>query len=148
VKGKLLLAIVAAGVIGFIQWWGVLDHCWMYIAMYNPVPRWLIVHGVNGIWLRSVLFIHDATINVILCLPAAFVLRCLRPHQRFAYLVIAVLTGFLWEYRMLCVHPDMSPAVDGLFIYGMFATLTMLPAAFMVLGAINGYAHGSRKTPS
>lgn len=137
VKGKVILAIVASAVIGFIQWRLVLANGWMYIAVHNPLPHWLIVHGLKGNVLRTVLFIHDTLFNVILCLPAAFALRRLRPHKPLAYPIMATLTGVIWENRMLFEHQALPSLDYGMFVYGMVLTLVMLPMASIVLGLLN-----------
>jgi hypothetical protein len=119
-KGKLLIAVIASAIVGFVQWHLVLGYCWMYIAVYNPIPHWLIVHGIEGNLWRSVLFVHDTIINVILCLPAAFVLRRMPPHRPLFYLAIAN---------------------GGMFIYGLLLTLVMLPGASAVVGLLDHRRH-------
>jgi hypothetical protein len=147
-KGKVILAIVASAVIGFIQWRWVLANGWMYIAAYNPLPHWLIVHGVRGNGFRTVFFIHDTIINVILCLPAALALRRLRPHKPLTYPTVAALTGFIWEYRMLFEHPAIPSLNDGVFVYGMILTLVILPIASIVLDLLNRHARDGHNTSS
>ncbi len=133
-KGKLFVAIVASAIVGFVQWQWVLSYCWIYIAVYNPVPHWLAVHGTKGNSFYAVLFVQDIIINVVLCLPAAMVLRRLRPRKRLTYLAIAVLTGFIWEYRWLFEY-TFSPSVGyGMLIYGALLTLVMLPGASALIG--------------
>jgi hypothetical protein len=134
VKGKLLIAIAVSAVIGFVQWQWVLPYCWMYIAVHNPIPHWLIIHGVRGTLLYAVLFVHDTMINVFLCLPAALVLRRLSPHKPLTCLAIAVLTGFLWENRWLFEQPLSGDMGYGMFIYGALLTLIMLPGASVLIG--------------
>jgi hypothetical protein len=136
-KGKLLVAIVASAIVGFVQWSQVLPYCWGYIAMHSLLLRWLVMHGIKGNLLYSVVFIHDTIINVILCLPAAFVLRRLSPRKPMAYLAIAVLTGFLWDNRLLFDQP-LSPGMSyGMFIHGMALTLVMLPLASALIGMLD-----------
>jgi hypothetical protein len=148
VKGKVILAIVASAIIGFIQWRLVLANCWMYIAVHNPLPHWLIVHGLKGNALRTVLFIHDTLINVILCLPAAFVLRRLHPHKPLAYPIIATLTGFIWENRVLFEHQALPSLGYGMFAYGMALTLVMLPIASLVLSFLNRHTRDGQNISS
>jgi hypothetical protein len=133
-KGKLLVAIVASAIVGFVQWQVVLPYCWMYIVVRNPVPHWLIVHGIKGNLLLSTFFIQDTVINIVLCLPAALVLRRLSPRKPLTYLAIAVLTGFLWSYRLVFEHPLPLEVGYGMFIYGMLLTLVMLPGASALIG--------------
>jgi hypothetical protein len=128
-KGKLLIAIAVSAVVGFVQWQWLLPYCWMYIAVHDLIPHWLIVHGVKGTPLYAVLFVHDTMVNVFLCLPAALVLRRLSPHKPLTYLAIAVLTGVLWDYRLLFEHPLPPGVAYGMFIYGALLTLVMLPGA-------------------
>jgi hypothetical protein len=106
----------------------------MYIAVHNLIPHWLAVHGVRGTLWYAVLFVHDTIINVFLCLPAALVLRRLRPHKPLTYLAIAVLTGFLWSHRWLFEHPLPSGMGYGVIIYGALLTLIMLPGASALIG--------------
>jgi hypothetical protein len=149
VKGKLLIAIVASAIVGFAQWQWVLPYCWMYIAVHNLIPHWLIIHGVRGTLLYAVLFVHDTMINVFLCLPAALVLRRLSPHKPLTYLAIAVLTGFLWDYRLLFEQPlpsgmGYSGVGYGMFTYGALLTLVMLPGASALIGLSD---RGRAKSP-
>ena len=142
-KGKLFIAVIASAIVGFVQWHLVLAYCWRYIAVYDPVPHWLIVHGIEGNLWRSVLFVHDTIINVILCLPAAFVLRRMPPHRPLLYLAIAMLTGLVWNYRLLFEHPhafSVGPN-GGMFIYGLLLTLVMLPGASAVVGRLDHRRH-------
>ena len=128
-KGKLSIAAAVSATVGFAQWCWVLPICWMYIAVYDSTSHWLIAHGIEGRALLSILFVHDALINILLCLPAAFFLLRLRPCHLPIYLAIAVLTGLLWDYRMFVIHP----AYSGMFLYGMLLGLVMLPGAAAVL---------------
>ena len=129
-KGKLSLAVVVSAIVGFVQWCWVLPICWMYIAVYDSTSHWLVAHGIEGRSLLSILFVHDTLINILLCLPAAYVLHRLRPRHLPVYLAIAVLTGLLWDYRMFVIHPAMFKAsYSGMFLYGMLLGLVMLPGA-------------------
>ena len=143
--GKFLLAAVASAVVGLVLWQLFLTYCWDYMAVHIPVTRWLLEHGVKGTWLYVVLIIHDTVLNVLLSLPAAFALRCLRPRKRLAYLAIAVLTGFIWENRLLFEQPALPPVGVGIFVYGIFATLAMLPLATVVLDVLSGYVRRWRE---
>jgi len=91
---RLATSIAAALLIGIVQTY-LLVLCWAYIAMYTPLPQWLLGQGVSGPAFRAVVFATDFVISVLLSVPAAFLLCKLRPRKLFVYLVLAVIPGFL-----------------------------------------------------
>jgi hypothetical protein len=65
-------------------------------------------------------------------LPAAYVLCRLRPRRILVYLVLAVVPGFLWQYRIVFV--DAAAFGNAMaFIPGLLLTALMLPVAAAVV---------------
>ena len=129
----LTTSIPAALLVGIAQTYLVIL-CWAYIAMYTPLPQWLIAQGVSGSAFRLVLFATDSTISVLLSLPAAFLICKLRPSKPFVYLALAVLPGFFWQYRN--VIGDGSLFQDWRYLAGVFSALFMLPVAVLIMQRI------------
>lgn len=103
-------------------------YAWDYIVVHSPIPSWLATHGVTGFSWKAVLYAQDWLINIVLCLPAAYVLCKLRPRKTFIYLLLAVVPGFLWQYRLVFTDPAaFSNAM--VFLPGIFLAAFMLPAA-------------------
>ena len=105
---------------------------WAYLATYSPIPLWLVSHGVTGLSLRGTLSIVDWIINILLCLPAAYVLCKLRPRKLPLYLIFAVVPGFLWQYRLFFIEPAAFSNFTAL-LPGILSAMFMLPAATAVV---------------
>ena len=103
--GNLPFGIAAAVAIGIAQTLLML-YCWAYIAAYTPLPHWLLSLGIHGTFFYTLVFIADFLTSVVLCLPAAAVLRQLRPKRLPIYLVAAVIPGVLWQYRLVFQDPS------------------------------------------
>ena len=138
-NGNLLFAIAASLAIGIAQT-ALLVYCWVYIAIYNPVPHWLTALGLHGMAHRTVLFSLDFLVSVILCLPAAYLLCLLRPRKRLLYLAAAVVPGFIWQYSLFFQDPAAFRDF-GQFVPGILASLLMLPAAVLVITRISRPVH-------
>ena len=126
----LTTSIAAALLIGIVQTY-LLIVCWAYIAMYTPLPQWLIGQGMNGSAFRIVLFATDFIISVLLSLPAAFLICKLPPSKPLVYLALAVLPGFLWQYSN--VIGDGSLFQDWRHLPGALSALFMLPVAVLIM---------------
>jgi hypothetical protein len=121
------LATLIAFAVGTVQTI-LLVYLWNYLAAYSPIPSWLATHGVTGFSWKAILYAQDWLINITLCLPAAYLLSKLRPRRIFVYLVLAVLPGFLWQYRLVFVNPAAFGNIIA-FLPGILLTAFMLPAA-------------------
>ena len=121
----------AALATGIVQMY-LLAFCWAYIAIYNPLPSWLIAHGVHGVSLKSLLFLTDFVLSLCLSLPAAYCLIRLRPRNLALYLALAVIPAFLWQNRLLLGGEPM-PLDFSAFLPGILAELLVLPVAVFVL---------------
>jgi len=130
---NLPFAILVAAVAGILQTF-LLLFCWAYIAAYVPYPRWFMALGVQGVPLRASVFILDFLTSVVLCIPAALVLRQLRPRNWPAYLIAAVIPGLLWQYRLFFQDPSAFHEF-GQFIPGIVSALLVLPAAVVLTRA-------------
>jgi len=125
------LAIFSAIIVGIAQTL-LLLYCWAYIAAYTPLPRWLMSLGLHGMPLRSSLFFLDFLVSVVLCLPAAFALRQLRPRRLPICLIAAVIPGVIWQYRFFFQEPSAFREFVQ-FIPGIVSALLVLPVAVVVL---------------
>jgi hypothetical protein len=128
---NLAVAMLIALGVGVVQL-VLLGFAWGYIAAYSPLPQWLISHGILGATLYAIVFISDSIFNVVLCLPAAYVLCRLRPRNITLYLLLAVLPGFVWQYRLVFTDPSAFSQVS-LFVPGALSALLMLPAAVFIV---------------
>ena len=141
---NLPFAIASAVAIGLAQTF-LLHYCWAYIAAYTPIPHWLLSLGIRGTLFYALVFAIDFLTSVVLCLPAALAIRQLRPRKLPAYLIAAVVPGFLWEYRLLFQNPapfnEFGLREFGLFTTGILSTLLVLPAAVAVLSRVRKSVH-------
>ncbi len=113
-----LAAIVGAFHTYLIIW------AWAYIVVYTPLPEWLISQGVTGPSFKISLFPADLLTNMLLSIPAAYVLCKLRPAKLWVYLLVALLPGFLWQYHL--VLGDFA-LIQNWQIYLPGAALALLP---------------------
>jgi hypothetical protein len=141
-------SIPAALLIGGVQTY-LMVLCWAYIAMYTPLPHWLIGQGMTGTAFLAVLFAADFIVSVLLSFPAAFLLCKLRPRNLPLYLALAVVPGFLWQYQTVLVGG--ASLQDWLrYLPGALSTLFALPVAALVLqksGASGGSANAFKSRP-
>jgi hypothetical protein len=121
------VAATVALVVGTLQVI-LLRYSWDYLAVHSPIPSWLATHGVTGFSWKAILYAQDWLFNVALCLPAAYILCELRPRKLFVYLVLAVVPGFLWQYRLVFVDPAAFGNVMT-FLPVILLTAFMLPVA-------------------
>ena len=127
---NLFIATAVALAVGILQTI-LLLYLWGYIAIYSPIP-WLVAHGVTGLSLRGILSIVDWLINIFLCLPAAYILCKLRPRKLPLYLILAVVPGFLWQYRLVFVQPAAFSNFTA-FLPGILSAVFMLPVATAIV---------------
>jgi len=136
---NLPFAIAAAVAIGVAQTF-LLLYCWAYIAAYTPIPHWFLSLGIRGTLFYALLFVIDFLTSVVLCLPAALAIHQLRPRKMSAYLIAAVVPGFLWQYRLFFQDPAAFREF-GPFIPGILSALLVLPAAVAVLSRVRKSVH-------
>lgn len=141
------VSMAAAILIGLAQAY-LLTWCWAFISVHTPLPRWLIEQGLTGSTLRAVQFVSDFGVSVILCLPAALLLCMLRPNKPWAYVALAVIPSFIWQYRLVLGDPALF-RYWALFLPGALAALFMLPvAAFVVQHATSRGAPNNSFKPT
>jgi len=128
---NLIVATLIALVVGISQV-VLLLYAWTYIAVHSPIPSWLAMHGVTGFSWKVVVYVQDWLINITLCLPAAYVLCKLRPFKLFIYLILAVVPGLLWQYRLVFVDPQAFSNFTT-FLPGALLAVFMLPAAAAIV---------------
>jgi hypothetical protein len=125
-------SVPAAIAIGAIQS-VLIAWCWAYIAMYSPIPRFLVDLGLAGTSWRAALWLIDMLINIALTLPAAFLLTRLRPRNLPLYVVAAVLPMFIWQSRLV-FFGEIDPRVSlTAFVPGWAMELLVLPLAIALL---------------
>jgi hypothetical protein len=128
---NVFLSVAASALIGLVQT-AFLVFLWVFISVYTPVPHWLSSLGLRGAPHLAIQDALDFIVNVLLCLPAAFVISRLRPRKALLYLAVAVIPGFVWQYSYLFQHP---PAMHelGSFVPGILSALLMLPVAALLV---------------
>jgi hypothetical protein len=127
---NLPFSLLAALLIGITQMF-VIVWFWAGMTLYVQHVPWLLSHGVTGTSLRLLLFFFDNTINLALCLPAAFALRALRPRKLWLYLALAVIPGFLWQSRLLLTDTAWF-SYWTIFVPGALMELLTLPVAVLI----------------
>jgi hypothetical protein len=130
-KQTFVVSAAFALLIGIVQMY-LLTFSWAYIAIYSPLTHWLIELGLRGFAFRAVLFPLDFVTNVLLCLPAAFVIYKLRPRHLLAYLAVAVLPVFLWQNRILLGDATFVQSW-ALYAPGWVYELLPLPVAALII---------------
>jgi hypothetical protein len=125
------MSLVAATLLGIAQMY-LLTFLWGYIAAYTPLPRWLLTLGLKGTALHVVVFLSDSLLNVILCLPAAYAICRLKPPRLVVYLIVAIVPGFIWEYRLFFSHTSLLKDW-AMFVPGVLLALAPLPLAALLL---------------
>jgi hypothetical protein len=128
---NLFVAALIALVVGILQI-ALLLYAWDYIAVHSPIPYWLATHGVTGFSWKAVVYAQDWLINITLCLPAAYVLCQLRPFKLFIYLILAVVPGLFWQYRLAFVDPQ-AFSNFATFLPGVLLAVFMLPVAVTIV---------------
>lgn len=48
-------------------------------------------------WFYPAIYTHDLLISVVIALPLAAIVYCLRPERYLVYLAVAILPGFVWN---------------------------------------------------
>jgi hypothetical protein len=148
VKGKLRAAMVVSVVVGVAQA-QLRAHIWSHIASTNPIPYWVLKHGVRGDFFFALMFIQDVIINATLLLPVALVLRLLTPSRIWTYLAIACLAGFAWEYRDIFNQPALPPGVGlAFYVKGYAQGLLITIIAFVSAGAFIQVLSRTRSAPA
>jgi hypothetical protein len=125
------ISLVAAALLGIVQMY-LLTFLWGYISAYTPLPRWLLTLGLKGTALHIAVFLSDSLLNVIFCLPAAYAICRLKPPRLPVYLILAIVPGFIWQYRLF--FTDTSLLKDwAIFVPGVLLALVPLPLAALLL---------------
>ena len=139
----LLISIVIALVVGLAQSYLALC-CWNYIGMHSPVVRWLFGMGLRTTGIHAVVHPLDLLTNVLISIPAAWVLTQLRPGRIRLYVIAAVMPSFVWLNGSLIGVPFPKPDV-GLMAWGWLQELISLPIAVWLVVRIRrmGSAGGS-----
>jgi hypothetical protein len=125
------MPLVAAVLLGIVQMYCVII-LWGYISIYTPLPRWLITLGLHGTALHAVVFLGDALLNIIFCLPVAYAICRLKPPRLPVYLILAIVPGFIWQYRLFLTDTSLLKNWT-MFVPGVLLALVPLPLAALLL---------------
>jgi hypothetical protein len=125
------MPLVAAVLLGIVQMYCV-TILWGYISIYTPLPRWLITLGLHGSALHAVVFLGDTLLNIIFCLPVAYAFCRLRPPRLPVYLILAIVPGFIWQYRLFFTDTPLLKDWT-IFVPGVLLALVPLPLAALLL---------------
>jgi hypothetical protein len=123
------IAIVSSLVVGLVLAFA-LAIVWSYIPTYSPIPEWLRSAGLTWPAQRVAFFVLDLLINVLLSIPAAYILWRLRPRHFRLYIAIAVIPGLVWQLSLMFPFGEVSSV---LFVPGIVSQLLMLPIAAVVI---------------
>jgi len=131
---SLPVSITIAIVIGIAQMF-LLTVYWAYVGVRSPVFSWLIDLGLEGISLRAVIFPIDFFTNVLLSLPAAYVIYKLHPKYIWLYLALAVLPVFVFTNRLLISEPERLTHFVSWYAFGpgWIFGLAILPVAVLII---------------
>ena len=126
-RNRSSMSLVAAALLGIAQMY-LLTILWGYISAYTPLPRWLLTLGLKGIALHAAVFLSDSLLNVIFCLPAAYAICRLKPPRLSVYLILAIVPGFIWQYRLFFTETSLLRNWV-MFVPGVLLALVPLPLA-------------------
>jgi hypothetical protein len=127
-------SFATAALVGIAQTY-LLTILWGYISAYTPLPRWLLALSFKDTALHAAVFLSDALLDVILCLPAAYVICKLKPPRLSAYLIVAIAPGFIWQYRLFFTGTLLS-SNWAMFSPGVLLALLPLPIAALLLSRV------------
>lgn len=128
---QLPLSILAAVLIGFVLIIFVIA-VRSYIQIYFSITNWLIPLDLPRSLFITAIYIYDLLLNILLCIPAAYLLSRLQPQNLALYLALAVLPGFIWQHSNLFTNPTtFSPFLT--FVPGITMALVMLPFATLIV---------------
>jgi hypothetical protein len=130
------IAAAIAILLGVVQCFFV-TYCWSYIASHSPLIPWLVDLGLRGQGIRAAAWSIDFMINIALSIPMAFALVKLRPKKLGLYLVLAVVSAFIWSNMGLVGNPYFGQFA-GTFVLAWIPQLLALPiAAWLVSLTLN-----------
>ena len=136
--GSMALAVLIGVIHNYLLTW-----VWSYIAAHTPLPHLLVSQGFTGTSISAVLYPIDFILNMLLCIPAAYLLCKLRPPRIWLYLLLATLPGFLWQYRLFLA--DIALFQDWrIYLPGALVALLPLTVTTLVIRRIaNSNASGN-----
>jgi len=109
---------------------------WGLFAAHNPIFNWLVdTYAVTDPALfKSAVWVHDILVNVLLALPFAFLITRISPDRRWAYVALAVLLIFTWQYRLVLFEIGLSEfaAHGNEALFGMIFTFVYLPVVLLL----------------
>ena len=132
-----IISCALAVLIGVIQA-VLLTYCWAYISAYNSLPLWLVHSHITGSPYQIAVGVVDFVINVLLCLPAAYVICKLRPRKLSVYVPLAVVPVFLCDYWPVLGPLSVEPW--SAYILRALSVLLMLPVAAFLLRRVTASA--------
>ena len=108
---------------------------WGYFSMVNPLFYSLLSCCAGSDWFRSVIFIQDVLINIILCAPVVWLLLKYAQTQIWLYAAIVLLPSFLYSNSFLFWPEHFST----LYLSGWFLELCCLPTALLFWLTVKKY---------
>jgi hypothetical protein len=131
---RVWLSLGAAALIGIAQTC-LLTVLWGYISAYTPLPMWLLTLGLRGTALHAAVFLSDSLLNIIFCLPAGYAICRLKPSRLPVYLIVAILPGLIWQYRLFFTGTFWLKNW-AMFAPGVLLALLPLPLAALLLSRV------------
>ncbi len=128
------MSATASILIGFLQMF-LLSLIWAFMAANTPHMFWLIDMGLTGSALQAALYPIDFVVNVLLCIPAAYLICKLRPKRLSLYTLLAVIPVFLWRNRLFIIEPERLGQFIPWYSYvpGWITELTIIPLAVLIV---------------
>ena len=119
-----VLICTAAGLLFFY----LLRIFWGYFPDINPIFKGLLSCCAGSVWFSPVIHGQDILVNILLCLPLAYLIRKLEPQVLWLYLTSAVLPSFVfYNYHLFTPAYSGWTATD--FAFGWSVQLLCLPIA-------------------
>ena len=122
---------IAATLIG-IAHFIFLTFCWKYISIYvSHIPRALIFEISES--LKFSLF--DIIVNILLSIPAAYLIYKLQPRKLLLYMALAIVPSFLWLNINLIIEPSsfLEYVPWYTFLPGWLYLLFSIPIAILII---------------
>ena len=130
-NGSIYFAICAAVSIGVAQML-LLQYFLSFSFFLRPFWRWVHASEIIDPWLTVISISLNLFINLIICLPGAYLICKLRPQKLWLYVLLAVVPEFFWTTRLVFTS---YPIIENLrfLVPGIYFFLTTLPFAVLVV---------------
>ena len=109
---------------------------WNHFPDINPLSHWFLDCCAGSDAFTPAIFLHDYTINILLAIPLAMIIRALCGRRLLWFGLAAVVPGFLL-FNSHLFGAEMSGEDVMLFLPGWWLQLTSLPMALLLLMYMN-----------